>query len=224
MWWTLPAVTETVNKEACDKLAFISFKDYQDVMKRATTVPHKAEKYTTQWKLVQTYCRTMRENDYRLEVPYKIAGGRIVAEGCALQRINKLVRGALCHGRHIDYDMVNCHPVLLVHICKTRNIPCRHLERYMSNREEHLKALMDDLDCTRDDAKFLFLSSANYDQARTTFTAPKPFAALVYIVDCAYTMPILMLTSSATSDLPHPRRGLGTLSMFNAWYTATAET
>ena len=166
-------LTETVNKEACDKLAFISFKDYQDVMKRATTVPHKAEKYTTQWKLVQTYCRTMRENDYRLEVPYKIAGGRIVAEGCALQRINKLVRGALCHGRHIDYDMVNCHPVLLVHICKTRNIPCRHLERYMSNREEHLKALMDDLDCTRDDAKFLFLSSANYDQARTTFTAPE---------------------------------------------------
>ena len=166
-------LTETVNKEACDKLAFISFKDYQDVMKRATTVPHKAEKYTTQWKLVQTYCRTMRENDYRLEVPYKIAGGRIVAEGCALQRINKLVRGALCHGRYIDYDMVNCHPVLLVHICKTRNIPCRHLERYMSNREEHLKALMDDLDCTRDDAKFLFLSSANYDQTRTTFTAPE---------------------------------------------------
>ena len=166
-------LTETVNKEACDKLAFISFKDYQDVMKRATTVPHKAEKYTTQWKLVQTYCRTMRENDYRLEVPYKIAGGRIVAEGCALQRINKLVRGALCHGRHIDYDMVNCHPVLLVHICKTRNIPCRHLERYMSNREEHLKALMDDLDCSRDDAKFLFLSSANYDQTRTTFTAPE---------------------------------------------------
>ena len=164
---------ETVNKEACDKLAFISFKDYQDVMKRATTVSHKAEKYTAQWKLVQTYCRAMRENDYRLEVPYKIAGGRIVAEGCSLQRINKLVRGALCHGRYIDYDMVNCHPVLLVHICKSRNIPCRQLERYMSNREEHLKALMDDLDCTRDDAKFLFLSSANYDQARTTFTAPE---------------------------------------------------
>ena len=70
---------ETVNKEACDKLAFISFKDYQDVMKRATTVSHKAEKYTAQWKLVKDYCRTMRENDYRLEVPYKIAGGRIVA-------------------------------------------------------------------------------------------------------------------------------------------------
>ena len=141
-------LTETVNKEACDKLAFISFKDYQDVMKRATTVSHKAEKYTTQWKLVQTYCRTMRENDYRLEVPYKIAGGRIVAEGCSLQRINKLVRGALCHGVYVDYDMVNCHPVLLVHICKSRNVPCRQLERYMSNREEHLKALMDDLDHT----------------------------------------------------------------------------
>ena len=35
-------------------------------MKRATTVSHKAEKYTAQWKLVKDYCRTMRENDYRL--------------------------------------------------------------------------------------------------------------------------------------------------------------
>ena len=112
LWWTLPAVTETVNKEACDKLAFISFKDYQDVMKRATTAPrpagaglclttHKAETYTAQWKLVQTYCRTMRENDYRLEVPYKIAGdrrGRVRAPedqqacaGCPLpQRVRRL--------------------------------------------------------------------------------------------------------------------------------------
>ena len=162
-------IVESVNSEICDKLANISFKEYQRVMKESTSLTHKADKYIGQWTMVQRYCRKMRENNYSLKIAYKIAGGRIVGKG-GIQGINKLVRGALCDGRYLDFDMVNCHPVLLVHICKTKNIPCRHLEKYMSHREDHLKSLTDDLNCSRDEAKQMYIASANYDKAWTSWS------------------------------------------------------
>lgn len=38
-----------------------------------------------------------------------------------------------------DIDMVNCHPTILLYICKQENIICPNLEYYVNNRSAMIK-------------------------------------------------------------------------------------
>jgi hypothetical protein len=49
----------------------------------------------------------------------------------AMQFMCRPIRHTLCKGLLIDLDLVNCHPVILLGLCKKRNIIHRHLERYV---------------------------------------------------------------------------------------------
>lgn len=49
------------------------------------------------------------------------------------------VRGFLMEGVGTDIDMVNCHPTLLLYICKQHGIICPNLQYYVSNREDLVK-------------------------------------------------------------------------------------
>ena len=75
----------------------------------------------------------------------KLGIGRSYAYGGSLQNIPKKIRGILSRGRTVDIDMVNCHPVILQHVCSVNNIPCPELSLYCKERNSliDLKAVKD---------------------------------------------------------------------------------
>lgn len=72
----------------------------------------------------------------------KYGRGRLFAGGAlSLQSFNKRVRGTLAKDYYYDVDMVNCHPVILNHICNQHDMFCYNLKMYVDNRNGILKNL-----------------------------------------------------------------------------------
>jgi hypothetical protein len=87
--------------------------------------------------------------------------GRVYADGAlSLQGFSKKIRETLGYGIYHDIDMVNCHPVILIGICKDLNYQgsMTKLEYYTNNREDVLRSIIEHTECSRADAKILMLS------------------------------------------------------------------
>ena len=54
----------------------------------------------------------------------------------SIQGLPSTFRGFLCEGIMTDVDMVNCHPSILLNICKKNKIDCEYLEKYSLNRSQ----------------------------------------------------------------------------------------
>lgn len=112
--------------------------------------------------------------------------------GKALQQQSKNVRHILCHKNngeclYIDIDIVNCHPVLIIQMCKVYKIPCDVIETYVKDRECILKQVMTKHKCSRSQAKKLFirlLYSGKWDNWFAEFdlsvVEPLPFVKAFY--------------------------------------------
>lgn len=77
----------------------------------------------------------------------------------SLQGMCRKVRHSIAEDYFVDIDIVNCHPVILLHLCKTEytDIDTPNLERYVNDRENVLKELKVD----RDLAKQIYISLMN---------------------------------------------------------------
>jgi len=85
--------------------------------------------------------------------------GRFFAlHGLSLQSFSKKIRHTLVHKSHLDIDIVNCHPVLLLQYCKKQNIKCKYLTEYVKNRDTILTNMMDAYHTERKIIKELFIS------------------------------------------------------------------
>ena len=51
------------------------------------------------------------------------------------------VRSELFNETDYDIDLENCHPTLLLNICKANSIICKHLSRYVNNRDDFIDDL-----------------------------------------------------------------------------------
>ena len=67
-------------------------------------------------------------------------------------------KAVMCAKFYKDMDICNCHPVLLVQICKQHDLPCELLERYISERAK----LIAETGLSKPDFKKLFFSSVLY--------------------------------------------------------------
>ena len=103
-----------------------------------------------------------------LNIKYKFKSnnkfGRVYQDvkGKGLQQQSRKVRDLLCHTNngepmYIDVDMVNAHPKLIITLCKIYDFDCDKVEEYVVNREVHLKNVMDYHQCSRKQAKLLFI-------------------------------------------------------------------
>lgn len=92
---------------------------------------------------------------------YKI--GRVFPEkGLSLGSLRREIRHTLCFNKYVDIDIENCHPQLLLQLCKANDIPVNYLEQYVNNRKAILQEVSQYYNCTRDDAKLLFIILAYY--------------------------------------------------------------
>lgn len=67
------------------------------------------------------------------------SGRRYSLKGLSMQMMDKRVRHTIADDMYTDIDMVNAHPVILQHICRTNNIRSDELDNYIDNRESILK-------------------------------------------------------------------------------------
>lgn len=87
-------------------------------------------------------------NNFGRVIPYKSLG---------LFSFRKQIRGALAYGLYVDIDISNCHPTLLLQIAENNNISCKYLKKYVINRDKYIKLVMETYNCSKDDAKTLFI-------------------------------------------------------------------
>ena len=75
----------------------------------------------------------------------------------SLFTIRREVRHTISKTFYIDIDIKNCHPEILYQICKANDIPCDLLEQYVKNRQYYLDLVINEYNCTYDQAKVLFI-------------------------------------------------------------------
>eukprot|EP01043_Picozoa_sp_COSAG02_P030144 COSAG02_NODE_1911_length_10408_cov_1015.930449_6_plen_1138_part_00 len=137
--------------------------DFAELRKKATELSTEG---IEDWEITQK----LREVTVKREQRYNFArgrkSGRIFATNGGVQGFSKVVR-AILTAHLTDLDMCNAHPTILLHLTKTqlKGFDPKCLQKYVTSREECLSELMSDDDLDREDAKTLFLKSANKDIA-----------------------------------------------------------
>jgi hypothetical protein len=54
----------------------------------------------------------------------------------SIQGLPTYFRGLICNGLMTDIDMVNCHPMIILNLCKKYNVTHKYLEQYCNERKE----------------------------------------------------------------------------------------
>lgn len=101
-------------------------------------------------------------NGNRLVVQYgknnKMGWGRYYAnKGLGLQMLDADVRNALCASLVHDIDVENCHPTILMQLCKKMGWACTHLKQLCKKREEILLQIQEAYEMDRVQAKTVLL-------------------------------------------------------------------
>ena len=91
----------------------------------------------------------------------KSPNGRHFSKEKSLQGLSRTIRHLICHENYKDIDIVNCHPVILVQLCRVYNFECSHIEFYQNNRNKCLDELMTITKFSKDDVKQSMLSLLN---------------------------------------------------------------
>ena len=126
---------------------------------------------TTSWEQFENekhQLQLIRKNVKKniLKVTYsktKYEYGRVFPnKSLSLGCLHRAIRHTLCYDKYTDIDIANCHPEILKQICEFNNIQIKYLKEYTDNRAEILKQTQEHYNCSRDDAKLLFIILAYY--------------------------------------------------------------
>ena len=82
--------------------------------------------------------------DYKQKTIGGISMGRFYPEANGRKLATYMwgaVRSELFKDINYDIDLENCHPTLLLNICKDNGFPCKHLSRYVANRDDFIEDL-----------------------------------------------------------------------------------
>ena len=163
-----------VNEQYCRVLSKLSVSQFKQLIHNNIN-DSKTEDIDTdrqQYEQLIKYCNKQLNNKCKLATVYKFVknktdGRMFVTDNLGLQRMRGIFRGVLSDGVYWDFDMVNCHPQILLFICKKNNISCRELNYYCTNRDFYFNELIDKEGLTKDEAKKLYLTSMNSDRLTT---------------------------------------------------------
>ncbi len=185
---------ESVDNNICNKLADIKFSSFLELLKKCPryydpekdrfTFGTKKREYSIYeamdsktpldrlYKEVTIYCRTLRKHQYSKKITYDYGKdytkGRLYSKNGIAGMIREF-RGVLLSNKYIDLDMQNCHPQILLQLCKNNNIQSSYLSRYVNEREQFLEEFANKQKITRSEAKTLIISCINSDYTERKF-------------------------------------------------------
>jgi hypothetical protein len=160
--------TEQIDQLPADYLLNgFSFDDFLET----TSSEFKTKKDAKEsFQKIKDYLTKMQKHNCVMDVSYCYINGRNDGRkfGKGMQGMSKHVRGLLTAGLTTDIDQVNCHPVILLHLCNVHNIDAIYLKIYNDQRWKRLADLMEDDNINREQAKRKFLIATN--SKNKTFT------------------------------------------------------
>lgn len=119
--------------------------------------------YLNERELLRTYESGIDEWKYRT-VKYCVSrligiGRRLPVRAMGLHNIRREIRHTLAILIYLDFDMVNCHPEIMLQITKACAPHISHvqLQSYCEDRDKWVRHITAHTSCTRDDAKRLIL-------------------------------------------------------------------
>lgn len=106
-----------------------------------------------------TYAGQVLDGGNQRTVTYSKSGnhgrGRLYADGAlSMQGFSKGIKSALAGSLYHDIDMQNCHPVLLLQVCKRHGWKAPLLSKYIEQREQ----VLSETGLSRDEAKHAILT------------------------------------------------------------------
>jgi len=117
----------------------------------------KDKKYDP-YSILKKYMNASRDGKIKVKYFQRDNVGRYFATGAlSLQNIKKKIRHSIAGELYQDIDLVNCHPVILLHLCLKNKIRCDTLTQYIINRDKILQTIGGN----KNDAKQSFLSIMN---------------------------------------------------------------
>lgn len=96
----------------------------------------------------------------------KMTYGRVIPEAnISLSMMRRQLRHSVCKWKvkevyeeyYYDIDIENCHYVIIQQLCNHNNLKCDNITKYITNRDETLKMMMDEWKIERADAKCFFI-------------------------------------------------------------------
>ena len=126
---------------------------------RASQCKAGESEYTlSQFSICKKILQKSTNGIFKTKYIQKEGVGRFQAEGSqSLQNITRQIRHTIASQFYNDIDIVNCHPNLLVELCKTHHIEHTTLKRYCNNRSKFLS----DAGLSVESGKVVFLSIMN---------------------------------------------------------------
>jgi hypothetical protein len=109
--------------------------------------------------------------------------GRRFSHDISLTNLSRPIRHTIAQGM-IDLDVKNCHPCIVLWLCKKHGIECHYIERYVMNRDEMLSDLMTARKMSRDGAKKMLLRATNRDDGHFQQTEEDPVWLYDYHQQC----------------------------------------
>jgi hypothetical protein len=150
-------LTERIPIERVNTIASKTLKQLRPFLQR-----YDKSEITSGFNNIKEYCARLLKTKGELLQTYHYANeknfGRLFCS-YSLQSIPREFRGYFANGFTTDIDMVNCHPKILLYLCKTHNIPCKNLEYYCNNRNAVLEQFK-----SRDAGKLAINACINNDK------------------------------------------------------------
>lgn len=96
----------------------------------------------------------------------KMTYGRVIPEAnLSLSMMRRQLRHSVCKWKvkevyeeyYYDIDIENCHYVIIQQLCNHNNLKCDNITKYVNNRDETLKMMIDEWKIERADAKCFFI-------------------------------------------------------------------
>jgi len=155
---------ELIEKLPVDRIKHLYSMKFNDFKSYAKSSCKNDDERQKQYDMMKSFCQTniktrgevKRIYSYTQVTPLEV-GGRLYC-GNSLQGIPKKIRGFLLKDIATDLDMKNCHPVILLYLCKINKIHCPELEYYINHRDEILDA------GDRDKLKTMYLCAINTEE------------------------------------------------------------
>ena len=106
----------------------------------------KLIKNSSDWNETKQLIKNYNSKTGLVKVKYTrndlIEFGRVNPEfNLGLHTIRREIRHTIANDYLMDIDMVNCHPVILLQICKKYKMPCLELSKYVNKRDDYINAI-----------------------------------------------------------------------------------
>lgn len=103
------------------------------------------------YMMAEKYLKNSQDGVIKTKYKQNNSIGRFHAiGGMSQQGMSVEIRHSIAKNYYVDVDIKNCHPVVLAHLCKLRDIDCNYLNKYINNRDECLKEISDDRDLSKE--------------------------------------------------------------------------